>query len=185
MKSPRALRTALTRIRAVSLKGEAVRLVDETWSELPDVVSGEGARRAGGRFNPPGSFAAVYLTEDPRVGLEEIAYPVSAGGRFRLGGAYRATVVPVRFALKRVLNLCDYRVRIALGTDLEEIALPTEDFEIRGEKAPTQILGEAAYRAGWSAIQYSSRHEVRVCNLVAFPERLGPGEYLKPQKPRR
>ncbi len=181
MKSIRALKTALGKIRAVFLEGTAVRLVDEKWASPEDVVSGMGAFRKGGRYNAAGSFRAVYLTEDARVGLTEVGFPISMGGRFRLESAGRVTVVPVRFRLKKVLDLCDYRVRIALGTDLEEIVQPIEPYEARGEGAPTQVLGRVAWRLGFSAIRYPSRHNIAVCNLVVFPDNLGPPEeYLKP-----
>lgn len=179
MKSRRALKTALTRVGAVHLSGTAVRLVDEAWAGPDDLLSGEGAYRHGGRYNPPRSFRAVYLTENAAVGLAEIVYPLSAGGRFAVPGAKRITVVPVTFNLTRVLNLCDFRVRIELGTDLEEILLPLEPYEAKGEKAPTQRLGEVVGSAGWSGIQYPSRHDPKVCNLVVFPENLRGEEILK------
>ena len=184
MKSARALKTALERIGAVFLEGTGVRLVDEKWAAPGDVVSGTGALLRGGRYNAAGRFRAVYLTEDARVGLEEIGFPVSMGGRFRLEGAGRITVVPVRFRLQRVLDLRDYRVRIALGTDLEEIVQAIEPYEARGEEAPTQILGRVAWRLGWSAIRYPSRYDLTVFNLAVFPDNLkSPGEYLKPAGP--
>ncbi len=86
MKSARALKTALTRVGAVRLSGTAVRLVDEAWAGPGDLLSGEGAYRHGGRYNPPGRFRVVYLTENAAVGLAEIAYPLSAGGRFAVPG---------------------------------------------------------------------------------------------------
>jgi len=185
VKSSRALKTALGRIGAVALAGRAVRLVDEEWSSCDDVVSGVGAYLSGGRYNAPKSFCAVYLTENAQVGLAEVAYPLSAGGSFDLNGAARLTVVPVSFKLLRVLDLCDYRVRIALGTDRDEILQDFGLYEARGVLAPTQTLGKVAYRMGWSAIKYPSKHEPAVCNLVVFPGNLRKGEYLRPQKPKR
>jgi len=127
------------------------------------------------------SFKVVYLTEDARVGLDEITYPLSLGGRFELPGARRVVVVPVDFALARVIDLCQYRVRIALGTDLEEILLPLEPYEARGELAPTQILGTTAFELGYTAIKYPSRHHPKTCNLAVFPENLKRGEFLRPR----
>ena len=183
MKSRRALKTALTRVGAVALSGTAVRLVDERWSGPEAVVSGEGARLHGGRYNPPGSFRAVYLTENALTGLREVTYPLSAGGRFSVPGARRMVVVPVAFRLTRVLDLCDFRVRIALGTDRDELLQPVGLWEVRGERAPTQVLGEVVYRAGWSGIKFPSRHDPDTCNLVVFPENLAPDECLCPRAP--
>ena len=185
MKSERALKTALTRIRAVSLEGTALRAVNEEWSEPGDVVSGDGALLHGGRFNAAGSFRVVYLTEDSRNGLREINYPVSAGGRFAVVGAWRVTVVPVEFRLERVLDLCDFHVRIELGTDRDEILQKIEFFEARGVEAPSQTLGRVVYKSGWSAILYPSRHTPKVGNLAVFPDNLGPGEYLRAQEAKR
>ena len=185
MMSPRALKAALKKIGAVSLLGTAVRLVDEEWSFPRDVISGEGARARGGRYNAPDSFRAVYLTEDPKTGLEEIEYPTSAGGKYAIEGVKRVTIVPVRFQLVRALNLCDYSVRISLGTDRDELSLAFRLFNARNELAPSQVLGHVVYKAGWSTIQYPSRHDPRVCNLAVFPDNLTEGEYLIPQKPGR
>ena len=125
--------------------------------------------------------AITLPTENAAIGLAEITYPLSAGGRFSVPGAKRVAVVPVSFSLARVLDLCDFRVRIALGTDLEEILLPLEPFEARGEEAPTQRLGAVVWKAGWSGIQYPSRHDPKVCNLAVFPENLREEEFLKPE----
>lgn len=185
MKSERALKTALTRIRAVFLEGAAFRVVDEEWSNPGDVVSGDGALLNGGRFNAAGSFRVVYLTEDSRNGLREINYPFSAGGQFEIVEPRRITVVPVEFRLEQVLDLCDFRVRIELGTDLEEVLQPIEPFEARGKEAPSQRLGRVAYKNGWSAVLYPSRHNPKVGNLAVFPDNLGPDEYLRAQEAKR
>jgi len=44
--------------------GKYVRVADPGWK---DPLSGAFARRAGGRWNPPGAFAVVYLNRDVRV----------------------------------------------------------------------------------------------------------------------
>jgi RES domain len=48
----------------VTRGGEYVRVADPSWK---DPLSGDYARRAGGRWNPPGGFAVVYLNGDVRV----------------------------------------------------------------------------------------------------------------------
>lgn len=185
MKSPDTLKAALKEIGAVSLSGTAVRVVDEKWSLPSNVVSGEGAKSKGGRYNAPDSFRTVYLTENAWVGLAEKGFPISAGGRYAVIDTGRVTVVPVTFRLIRILNLCDDGVLVSLGTDCKEILRPLAASESREEKVPTQILGQVVYAEGWSAIQYPSRHDPRVCNLAVFPDNLTEGEYLIPQKPGR
>ena len=44
--------------------GEYVRVADPSWA---DPLSGDFARRLGGRWNPPGGFPVVYLNGDVRV----------------------------------------------------------------------------------------------------------------------
>jgi hypothetical protein len=52
------------RLLAIARGGEYVRVADPVWK---DPLSGEYARRVGGRWNPPGAFAVVYLNGDVRV----------------------------------------------------------------------------------------------------------------------
>lgn len=57
-------RDIVDRFLTVVRGGEYVRVADPGWR---DPLSGDFARRLGGRWNPPGGFAVVYLNGDARV----------------------------------------------------------------------------------------------------------------------
>ena len=58
-------RAAAVRFLAVARGGKYVRVADPSWK---DPLSGDFARRLGGRRNPPGGFAVVYLNRRGRPG---------------------------------------------------------------------------------------------------------------------
>jgi len=57
-------RAGVPRLLTVTRGGGYLRVADPGWK---DPLSGEYAGRAGGRWNPPGGFAVVYLNADVRV----------------------------------------------------------------------------------------------------------------------
>ena len=54
----------VVRFLTVARGGAYVRVADPSWR---NPLSGDFARRLGGRWNPPGGFAVVYLNGDERV----------------------------------------------------------------------------------------------------------------------
>lgn len=148
--------TALTEASPSGYQGRAHR----QQSVGHDPRSGAGARRAGGRFNPPGSFPVLYLCLSPdccvaelRQAARSLAVPVSA--------LLPRELYTYEAALNRVLDLRDKRVRRQLNVELAEL--------LDTNRIASRELGVAAFRAEWQAIICPSR--TGIGDVVAvFPE---------------
>lgn len=108
-----------------------------------DVLSGEGARVKGGRWNPPGSFPCIYTATDPSGAALEV-YRTA-----RKFGVAVETLLPrhlttLRAKLGRVLNLCTPTSLEALG--LNGAVLTDDDLRI------CQAVGDAAHYLGFEGI---------------------------------
>ena len=108
-----------------------------------DPRSGDGARRAGGRFNLPHSFPVIYLcTSQPCV----VAELTRQADRQRLAvddllprELWRITV-----ELNKVLNLTNRQTLVSLDVDPRDL--------IRDDLEFTREIGEAAHEHGFQAI---------------------------------
>ncbi len=130
-----------------------------------DPLSGEGARRLGGRFNPPQSWPVVYLCTTRACTVAEF---LRAGNRLAIGPEgllprrlYRFEVGP-----ERVLDLTNTSV-------LEQLGLGAAD--VMGQDlSTTRSIGEAAHSLAIQAIR--SRSATGQDHVLAvFLENLGPG----------
>jgi RES domain-containing protein len=131
-----------------------------------DVLSGEGARGRGGRWNQPG-LATVYGSTTDTTALEECKandryYGVETKGPRLL--------VAVEAQLVGVLDLTSAGVRRTLGVTLKELA--AEDWRKLmqvGQESSSQALGRAAAVVGASGLLVRSAAIARGINVVVFP----------------
>jgi RES domain-containing protein len=163
--------------------GTIYRSTTPAYAASKDMLSGEGSRRHGGRWNAPGTFPAVYGSLDPETAMAE------ALAHFRYYGIPLAAAMPRIFvaidvALSTVLDVQDRRVLQTLGVTRARIvhsnwrALGTE-----GERPVTQVIGEAACAAGLEAILVPSSARNGGGNLVSFPGNLGAAARLAVRRP--
>jgi RES domain-containing protein len=102
----------------------AARLVPfagEGWRHLSprhDPLSGEGARMAGGRFNPPASFPVLYICRTRSCAVAELR---RFGDRQIIGveGLLPRYLYRYAIELDRVLDLTDDNVRADIGVGLD------------------------------------------------------------------
>lgn len=135
-----------------------------------DPRGGEGARRAGGRFNPRRSFPAIYLCLTPRCAAAELtrqAERQSVG----VGDLLPRELWSLRVNTERVLDLTNATTLESAGLTPGELVLPDHAF--------SQQIGEAAHERGYQAIRSFSATGVDEV-LVLFPENLG-GEVIEVQ----
>lgn len=104
-------------------------------------LSGDGARRYGGRWNPPESYGVVYMASSVAGVDAEFGRLLATA---RLPVALPRELATLRIDLKRVLDLRLTSVRDALDISVEDI---TGD-----DLAVPRAIGEAAQRLGYEAI---------------------------------
>jgi RES domain-containing protein len=131
-----------------------------------DVLSGDGARNHGGRWNPPG-VATLYGSTTDTTALEES----KANDRY-YGVETKSPrlLVAIESRLTRVLDLTDPNIRRALDVTLTELA--AEDWRkllAAGKESFTQALGRAVAAAGGSGLLARSATVRRGVNVIVFP----------------
>lgn len=87
-----------------------------------DALSGEGARRFGGRWNPPLLFPAIYLADSAQacmVEVERAAQAASTTAEKMLEAAYRLHTIDVTDLA--VLDLTTPQAREAVGLENDDI----------------------------------------------------------------
>lgn len=151
----RRWRRALAGIAPVRLAGRRwYRLVSVRYQE--SLSSDRGAYLAGGRYNPPEQFGALYLSESPAASRAEIA-------RQGLRSMLRFVLGTFRVTLAKVCDLTNPPVLRALGIKRDDL--------VQDDWLHTQQLGTLIREAGFEAALVPSAAGPYV-NLVIFTDRL-------------
>lgn len=127
-----------------------------------DPRSGDGARRLGGRFNPPHSFPVLYLCLTKPCVVAELTKQAERQS-LSLADLLPRELWQIDADLDNVLDLTDSAV-------LTELGLVAEDL-VREDHQFTREIGEAAHEHGFQAIRSSSATGVDQV-IAIFPERL-------------
>lgn len=162
---------------AMKWEGHAYRTVGPKYSRPADVVSGLGAVKAGGRWNPLGGFAAVYLSTTPETATAE-TFANNRHFNIPLFRALPRVMVAVEVRLGRLLDATDARVRRSLRLSLTTLfATDWRAEQDAGCEAVTQAVGRAAFEAGFHGLLVPSHadRKAKGINLVAFPGNFDPG----------
>lgn len=137
------------------------------------ILSGEWARKTGGRFNFPGRFRTTYLSLDPetaRVEAERIDAPFIH--------------IPILGTLQQVLRLDDPAISSLVQISQHELQVEWRLANARGIEVATQQLGQAAYNTGRiEGIAYPSTVNSGGICLAVFSDGLMPGSSLEVQDP--
>jgi len=178
--SAAGLEKALASARAVRFSGTAFRMVPKAYADPAKVLSGVGAAKRGGRWNPPG-VRTVYLSEDAELLAREVGYVQSLGGAFRAEPQPPRVLYSVRVELARVLVIDDAFVT-RIGANWDELL--REDWaDALGKRRFTAAMevGRAAYGARFEALVVPSAQdpERKRWNLVVFPDNLLVGSRLE------
>ncbi len=128
-----------------------------------DPRSGEGARRFGGRFNPPRSFPVIYVCLTKPCVVAELTHQAGRQG-IEVEDLLPRELWSIASDLQKVLDFTDIAVATAAGLDLADLVRPNHAF--------TQQIGEAAHERGVQAIRSPSA--TGIGEVVALlPENLG------------
>jgi RES domain-containing protein len=143
----------------ISYRGYAFRQMSPNF----DPRSGEGAKKIGGRFNPPGSFATLYLASTLATAGAEL---------FRLGklqfvgaeGLLPRDIYRYSLDLQDVIDLTDAENQKLLSVDRAELTDDHRDL--------TQSLGGSSFSLGTQAIVSYSAADKNGLVIAVFPENL-------------
>ncbi len=166
---------ALGRTRDRPGAWELFRFIDPRFSSAADIISGEGALHAAGRWHSRGALRLAYTATQPEFALAET---LAHARYFRLPPATALPRVLVSLSLRadRLLDLRDGALRRNLRLSLETIR--TTDWRQenrRGREAVTQAWGAVFGAAGFEAVIVPSAAGKRGTNVLVFPENLRPG----------
>lgn len=128
-----------------------------------DPRSGNGARRNGGRFNPPQSFPVVYLCSTRACAEAELTRQAIRQG-LRPDDLLPRELWRLETELDSILDLTDENTLSHLSISYSDVV--SDNLEV------TRQLGEAAYEHGIQAIRSPSATGVDIV-LAVFPENLG------------
>lgn len=124
------------------LQAVVYRALNPVW--VGDPLSGEGARRYGGRFNPRG-LAALYCTLDPVTAVREVS---------QIGQPLQPTIlVSFQADIDPVFDATDPAALAGQGATPEMLA--ANDWRIHmaeGREAPTQSLARRLHDAGFAGM---------------------------------
>lgn len=127
-----------------------------------DPRSGDGARRLGGRFNPPHSFPVLYLCLTRLCVVAELTRQAERQG-LDVDALLPRELFQISADLDKVLDLTDTATLDALGITPSDLVREDHQF--------TQEIGEAANEHAFQAIRSPSATGVDNV-LVIFPEQL-------------
>jgi RES domain-containing protein len=155
--------------RARDLRGSVYRSAAPKYANSTDLLSGEGSRKVGGRWNPVG-VAAVYGSFTPQTALEEMLAHANYY-RLPIHASMPRTFIAIEFTLKAVLDLTDGRNRQALAVSEKRLMTCDWRAEMRAGKTPlTQQVGLAAANAGLEGLLVRSAADSTGVNLIVFVE---------------
>ncbi len=135
--------------RAGSLRQVVFRCVEPTYATENDLLTGEGSRKNGGRWNPPSSFATVYAALSDATALAESKANYLYYG-LDPADAWPRTIVAVDVKLAKVLDLTDGMVRKALAVSATRMR--GDDWRALNRRARNPLprrLGGPSMKAGW------------------------------------
>jgi RES domain-containing protein len=128
-----------------------------------DPRSGEGAKKQGGRFNSPGSFATLYLAPT----LVTVAAELFRLGELHFVGAeglLPRDVYMYSLDLHDVIDLTDPKNEKVLGLDRTRLT--------DNSRSATQSIGNSAFGLGAQAVvSYSAAYREGII-IAVFPENL-------------
>lgn len=173
-----ALARALQDLTLTPWTGVTYRLIPAQYAGT--ALSSIGSFTRGGRYNPKEAFEALYLADTPLTALQEINLVRMTDAAILSAKSSPRLLLSVEVALSTVLDVTRAEVQGALGTNLQELTGSWLALNARGQTAPTQALGAAAYDNGSvEALRVPSAQDPRAANLVVFPERLRPGSRVR------
>ncbi len=170
--------------KAIAYDGVGYRSSSPKYANEQDLLTGEGSRREGGRWNPK-RVAAVYASLSPETALAETLAHARYYG-LPVDDVMPRTFVAIEAKLQTVLDLRQRAIRRRLQVSADLILQVDWRNEMRQGREPiTQAIGRAASQAGWEGLLVRSAADRAGSNLLVFPDNLRPGSEVRVRNPGR
>jgi len=163
---------------ATRFSGVAYRSSTPEYATEDDLLTGEGSKLHGGRWNPIG-IAVIYASLTPETAMAEtLAHNRYYG--ISIEDAMPRTFAAIAAKLHAVLDFRDGHVRRRLQVSQKRILAVDWRKDVRAGREPiTQKIGQAAYEAGWEGLIVPSAVDPNGHNLVVFPDKRDPRSELE------
>lgn len=142
------------------------------------LLSGAGALSHGGRWNAPGSFRCVYLSNAGTAAYVE-SLPIAQRHGLNDALIEPRVVIAIELIFQRMLDIPELAAK-APQIDLK--GLLSEDWRTindNGLESNSKAFGRAAYTLGAEAILVPSADSDTATNTIIFPENLGKGSSME------
>lgn len=149
---------------ATSFHGTVYRALNPRWMRAP--LSGEGARRHGGRFNAQGR-AALYTALDALTAIAEasqVGQPLQPVTLVSYAADFSTEDAPL-------FDATDPGALASRGVDAAELAAPDWRLRMAAGDAPGQKLAEELISAGYAGLlihSFARTAQPGACNLVLW-----------------
>lgn len=155
-----------------SWSGHAYRSSSVAYANRDDLITGAGSKSAGGRWNPPGAFEAVYTSLDPHTALDE-ALAHFRHYRLPIESAMPRVIVSLEVCLRHILDLTSGEIRRRIKvSERRLLGEPWRELRDRKKEAITQAIGRLAWEGEWEGLLVPSAARPRGLNLIYFPGNL-------------
>lgn len=149
--------------------GVIVRSVGTKYATARDFLSGAGAARTGGRWNPPG-LPAIYASLDVITATRE-AYQNFVNFGFPMTAISPRVTAGARATLSKMLDLTDETVLSQIGFSTADLVEEEwQAIQDGGEESWTQAIGRGCQQAGFEGLLAVSAQNEDGKNIVIFPE---------------
>ena len=168
----------------IVFEGTVYRSSVPSYANESDLLTGEGSKRNGGRWNPVG-IAVVYTSLSPETAMKETLAHYRYYG-IPIEDAMPRTFVAIGAKLRRVLDFRQGTVRRRLQISLDRILEVDWRKEVLASREPiTHALGSAASEVGIEGIVAPSAVDPHGHNLLVFPVNLQADSDLRVLYPER
>ena len=163
---------------AISFNDVIVRSAGTKYANEDDFLTGNGAARLGGRWNPKG-INAVYGSTDILTATFE-AYQGFIDAGFSLSSLKPRVTAGANVSLESVFDLTDGAIRRSIGFSLDDLL--DEDWhaiQMSGDESWTQAIGRGCFESGFEGILVASARKRDGTNLIVFPDSMDAGSSFK------
>ncbi len=172
-----ALRCELS--TAIAFRGILYRACDPIFANTRDLLTGEGSRAQGGRWNAPAKATTVYLAQSVDGAIAE-TLGLSSHYGFDPAKRLPLTLVAVDAMLEVVIDFTGADLRKSLGVTLAAmIRCDWRSENAAGQESLPQAMGRAAFELGAHGIVVPSAVSRTFKNLNVFPGNLSGKSHLK------